>query len=112
MNKIANYAVWFIVGEIVAGIFFSLLRDHFAVGQEQSEANLATAKGSLERLVLFIGLLNGYVSVLIVFGTLKISTRLHEDNKSKISNDYFLVGNLVTILISMTVTLTALKFTT
>ena len=58
-------------------------------------------KGILERAVLFVGLLYGFSQILIAFGALKIGTRLHKDQKSEVSNNYFLVGNLVSILLAM-----------
>ena len=56
-------------------------------------------KGVLERLMITISLLAGIPSILIVFGTLKLGTRLSENKEMK--NDYFLVGNLSTILFSV-----------
>ena len=55
-------------------------------------------KGILERVFLSAGILFGYPHVITAFGALKIGTRLHEDQKSKISNDYFLIGNFISIL--------------
>jgi hypothetical protein len=54
-------------------------------------------KGMLERLVLIVGLMAGYPHVITAFGALKIGTRIKSD-ESKVSNDYFLVGNLISIL--------------
>lgn len=53
------------------------------------------------RAVLYIGILHGFPQILIAFGALKIGTRLHEDKQNKISNDYFLVGNLISLLLAM-----------
>lgn len=103
MSKLLLYVLAFIGGELVAAVVFSIVRKTLGKGQT---ANLAIFRGILERLVLFVGLLNNYASVLIVFGALKIGTRLHEDNKCPITNDYFLIGNLLTILIAMAVTVT------
>ena len=54
-------------------------------------------KGMLERLVLIIGLMAGYPHVITAFGALKIGTRIKSE-ETKVSNDYFLVGNLISIL--------------
>ncbi len=54
--------------------------------------------GVLERLFLYVGLMQGFGQTLILFGALKIGTRL-KNEKDKISNDYFLVGNLVSVLL-------------
>ena len=53
-------------------------------------------RGALERLFLFIILLVDLPHGLAFFGALKIATRLKDDDK--ISNDYFLVGNLTSVL--------------
>lgn len=52
--------------------------------------------GVVERLFLFISLLNGFGQSLIFFGALKIGTRLKTE-ENKISNDYFLLGNLISV---------------
>lgn len=56
-------------------------------------------KGILERLFLIIGLLTGYPQVIIAFGALKIGTRFQKHNK--VSNDYFLIGNFISLLIAL-----------
>ncbi len=35
--------------------------------------------------------------MIIFFGAIKLGTRLHEDNQNKISNDYFLIGNMISV---------------
>lgn len=52
-------------------------------------------KGSLERLCLFLSLYLGFPQMLIAFGAFKVGTRLSDD--SHISNDYYLIGNLLSI---------------
>jgi hypothetical protein len=56
-------------------------------------------KGVIERGVLAICLLSNIPTILVVFGTLKLGTRLSENKDMK--NDYFLVGNLSTILLAV-----------
>jgi hypothetical protein len=53
-------------------------------------------KGVLERLFLITGLILGYPQVLIAFAGLKIGTRFQRS--SSVSNDYFLIGNLISLL--------------
>ena len=55
-------------------------------------------RGVIERLVLVIGMLNGYPQILIVFGTLKIGSRLHEAKSDESFNNFYLTGNLISIL--------------
>lgn len=54
-------------------------------------------KGILERIFLIVGLVAGYPHVITAFGALKIGTRIKQD-ENKVSNDYFLIGNLISIL--------------
>lgn len=54
-------------------------------------------KGILERLVIYVGILSGYPHTLTLFGALKIGTRIK--NEHPISNDYYLIGNLMSVLL-------------
>jgi len=58
--------------------------------------HISTFKGLLERFVLYVALVLGIQQILIVFGALKIGTRLAA--KGKVENDYFIVGNFTSIL--------------
>ncbi|MEA1991969.1 MAG: hypothetical protein U9N58_07225, partial [Thermodesulfobacteriota bacterium] len=51
------------------------------------------------------GLLHGFPQILIAFGALKLGTRLHEEKQDEISNNYFLLGNLILIFLSMLYTI-------
>ena len=62
-------------------------------------SGVSICKGSLERLFLFVSLVQDIPQSFIVFGALKIATRIKDD--SKITNDYFLVGNLISLLIAI-----------
>jgi hypothetical protein len=112
MRNLLMYVLVFIGGDVVAAVVFYIVRKALSKEQDKGVARLAIFKGILERLVLYVGLLNTFTSVLIVFGALKIGTRLHEDNKCPVSNDYFLIGNLLNILIAMSVTVIAKLVTT
>ncbi len=54
-------------------------------------------KGFIERAFLVFALLAGFENALILFAAIKLGTRLNSDTESKISNDYFLIGNLISI---------------
>lgn len=57
-------------------------------------------KGLLERAFLFLSLVNGFPHALTVFGALKIATRLR-DKDDRITNDYFLIGNLISLMLAI-----------
>lgn len=108
--KYLTAIIIFIIGELVSVFIFALLKRAFNLPKTSPARKASVVKGILERAVLYIGLLHGFPQILIAFGALKIGTRLHEDKKTKISNDYFLVGNLVSILLAMLYAIIAQQF--
>jgi hypothetical protein len=109
MNNIIIFASIFIIGEIVVNFsVFKYLKKYFRFNEKKANSenettkpflgmDLSKFKGILERLTLFFCLVIGLSQVLIVFGALKIATRL--DKTKEITNDYFLIGNFISILI-------------
>jgi hypothetical protein len=90
----------FSIVEIMAVPVFYFVRKFFKDPSiKNHNQTTAAIKGSFERLVLVVGLLLGQSSILSFFGALKIATRLDADKSNKISNDYFLTGNLLSILL-------------
>ncbi|MDX1686112.1 MAG: hypothetical protein R3275_12815 [Saprospiraceae bacterium] len=86
----------FVFTEVFALIIFYLFRRYFKAQSKESGSSIITViKGILERLILYSGILMGYPQILIAFGALKIGTRIQ--SKDHISNDYFLIGNLLSI---------------
>lgn len=83
----------YVVGELGALPVFFLITKMFKRDLTRS----SVLRGALERAFIFIVLLVDLPQGLAFFGALKIATRLKDDDK--ISNDYFLVGNLVSVLI-------------
>ena len=99
----------FSAGELVGLLLFTLIKK--AVGPEESSVSnlISIAKGFLERLVMFTGLLHGYPQILIAFGAIKIATRLSTDQQREISNNYFLIGNFVSIFLALVYTIITRK---
>ncbi len=101
MRLLLVLIVFISVELLLASWIFEILRSLF--GSEIATAGSSRArsrawpiwKGIVERSVVFFGLLSGFPHVLTVFGALKIGTRLKVDDK--VSNDYFLLGNLCSI---------------
>jgi hypothetical protein len=75
---------------------------HIVSRKLKSDENrtLSVFKGLLERLFLITGLVLGFPQVIIAFGALKIGTRFQRN--SKISNDYFLIGNFISLMTALT----------
>ncbi|MEX0720706.1 MAG: hypothetical protein WD059_08570 [Balneolaceae bacterium] len=77
---------------LISGIFHLVSKK---LGAQENRVR-SVIKGMLERLFLIIGLLSGFPQVIIAFAAIKIGTRFQKD--SKVSNDYFLIGNFVSLL--------------
>lgn len=101
----------FALGEVIVNLtWFRYLKTYFNFEDPSSKDEmkstkkfllfeLSTFKGIMERFILTIGLVFGFSTILIVFGTIKLGTRF-KDNQ-EIKNDYFLIGNFSSILISI-----------
>lgn len=64
-----------------------------------SKVDRSWIKGVFERVFLSLCLINSIYPLLTVYGALKLGTRL--GNSHQIKNDYFLIGNIVSILLAM-----------
>ncbi len=100
-HQILIFLAIFFIGEIVSTLVFVLLSKGFKSGIRNSISVKSIVKGMIERSFVFISLINQFPQALIVFGALKIATRL-KDNESQITNDYFLVGNLISLTLCIT----------
>lgn len=102
----------FVIGEFIFNLtVFQYIKNYFAKNEVKNTENdnkntrpflflnISVFKGMLERLVLFVALILNFSQVLILFGTLKIGSRF--DKNVKVLNDYFIVGNFSSILISL-----------
>lgn len=92
-------------GELISLLLFTVIRKRLAPTESSSADRASIAKGFLERVVLVTGLLFGFPQILIAFGALKLGTRLSAEQQNKITNDYFLVGNLISILLALVYTI-------
>lgn len=113
-----TYFVYFIFGlEVAAQIIFALLK-RFTVAASWNEVFarfwFEFIRGILERAVLAIGIFSGFPQVLIPFGVLKLQNRIglerdgnKEDREKENARAYFLMGNMLTILIALIYVLVA-----
>lgn len=120
---VIGFIAIFAIGEIFAFLTFEFLRRRFDVFK--NEANLFSTdedrpgrsssteilKGVLERLVVTFGLFIDLAGILTVFAALKLANRLtHEGDHSDRSKNYFLIGNLLTILFCLVYYKLAVEF--
>jgi hypothetical protein len=97
----AGLAAIFAAGEAIAPFIFFYIQKLLLKEPEKKIKlqKLSIAKGILERIVLLAGLCMGFVHILTLFGALKIGTRLNNHKNEVVSNDYFLLGNFVSVLL-------------
>ncbi len=86
----------YLIMETIINVVF-----HIVSRKLKSDENriLSVFKGLLERIFLITGLVLGFPQVIIAFGALKIGTRFQRN--SKISNDYFLIGNFISLMAAL-----------
>ena len=102
----------FVCQEIVGLAVFPLLNRHLGPASGKMWDNKAILKGILERFVIVTALIHGYPQMLIAFAAMKLGTRLHDENNPDISNTFFLVGNLLSILLAMIGSITITRIST
>ena len=79
-------------GELIATLLFLM------VNRSMKRGGLVFSgviRGILERAFLYFAMVNGIFHAMTLFGALKIATRIKDDDK--VSNDYFLIGNLISV---------------
>jgi hypothetical protein len=94
--NIICFVLAFSTGEIIAFFLFSWVRNKFSGGKK---IDWSILKGLIERLMLLLGFVAAIPTVIVFFGAIKLGTRLKESNDSPISNDYFLIGNILSAII-------------
>lgn len=85
------------VGEVAIHILFFTLSKIFGKDKKDKINGISIFKGVLERIFIVASFHFNMTSALTLLGALKIATRI-KDTEDKVSNDFFLVGNLVSVL--------------
>lgn len=91
-----------LICEIVLGFLFSVVAQVFY--QKTSIDFKSLFKGFTERMFLMIFLFHDIAPALTFFSALKLATRLkHNDTagQSDRFNDYYLIGNLISVTVSL-----------
>jgi hypothetical protein len=96
MNNYSYYFGILILAELWLVLIFRLVARVF---KQDMEINLRSFfKGIVERFFLAFALINDYPHALTLFSALKLGTRLkHQDDSSVGYNDFYLVGNLISV---------------
>ena len=97
---IAEILSHIIVFPIIKKLFYP--NSELAMSQQVPKIGFSDAvKGVIERLVLILALIKGLPQVLILFGAMKLGTRLTTGTESEAWNDYFLIGNLYSVALAI-----------
>lgn len=83
----------YVGSELIAHFVFRQVRMHF-LGKSGSSRPMWN--GIIERVFLYLCILTGVYHGFTLFGALKIGTRIKAD-ENKVSNDYFLIGNMISV---------------
>lgn len=94
-------AILLILGaELLAVFLFYLLAKWVGTEKHKNQINVRSIiKGVFERGFLTFALANTLPQALTVFAALKIATRIKGDEK--ITNDFYLLGNLLSIMMAV-----------
>ena len=104
MNFI-SFILFFICIEILLGIFYYSITPKSIRPVERIDYK-SLLKGTVERIFLMVALINGFSQALTLFGALKLATRLKRENekdeiKESIYNDFYLMGNFISVMIAI-----------
>ena len=101
MDSLKYAVLFFVVVEVFLIIIFyavSKWLDPKNANKNNGEKFTSWLKGFLERIFLTFLLLAGLQGgALVLFGAIKLGTRLESDKGHKVSNDYFVIGNFLSI---------------
>lgn len=85
------------LGELLAHLVFYLVSKVIKKANRDQITRSTVLKGLVERTFVVVVLFYNIASALTLLGALKIATRI-KDGEDKVSNDFFLLGNLVSVL--------------
>lgn len=117
-----NIYLKFILAEIIAYLVFSFLnsvffpenknekpvegKNYFSKSHFKKEffkVNMDNIKGFFERALLVLGMAYGFPHVIILFGALKIGTRLDNSKSCLATTNYFVLGNILSVILAILV---------
>lgn len=102
---ILRFMVFILSTEILLSIFYYVITPK-TIRKNKIIDYKSILKGIVERIFLFVSLINNYPHALTLFGALKLATRLKRDDeqdkaKQSLYNDFYLVGNFISVMIAI-----------
>ncbi len=107
---LANYLTFMgiiLAGEVLFHIVYFSMAWLFSFDAQPGRKWREVFKGFVERFVLSVGIAHGVITVVIAFAALKVATKLSisvsdSDPESVLKhNDYFLLGNFLSLLFAL-----------
>jgi hypothetical protein len=93
---ILNFFLILASGEVIIHIVLFSLSRFVGKASKDKISRTSVLKGIIERIFIVVTLHFNMVQALTLLGALKIATRIKDEDK--ISNDFFLMGNLISVL--------------
>jgi hypothetical protein len=90
-------AALLVAGEFTIHVLFFVISRTIGKSNKDKISGTSILKGILERTFVIVSLWFNMTGALTLLGALKIATRI-KDNEDKVSNDFFLIGNLISVL--------------
>ncbi|MEM9856470.1 MAG: hypothetical protein AAF843_03910 [Bacteroidota bacterium] len=100
MDSRLIYILLILASEVAATLVFWLLSKLNDEGGQKNHIDvISVIKGLSERFFIAFSLTMGYPQALTFFAALKIATRIQNDHK--VSNDFYLLGNLLSVILGI-----------
>lgn len=118
MCKFVTLLVIYLVSEVILAFIFSAIAQLYYKEIANKGKGIdfkSVLKGIFERVFLAVSLINNLPHALTFFSALKLATRLKHDEPDKEHNkfnDYYLVGNLASVLVAIIYSWLYLNFDT
>lgn len=103
--KVFQFLVLVLATEVLLGIFYYIITPK-SIRKTKIIDYKSLLKGIVERIFLLVSMINNYPHALTLFGALKLATRLKRDDeqdkvKQSLYNDFYLVGNFISVMIAI-----------
>lgn len=103
--EVIKFIVLLLVSECLLGVFYYFITPK-SIRKGKIIDYKSLLKGFVERMFLLIALVHDYPHAMTLFGTLKLATRLKRDaegdkNKEALYNDFYLLGNFISIIVAI-----------
>ncbi len=97
LTSLLKFAFLVFIGEVLLPILLFLVSKFIGKEKKDKISRTSILKGVLERIFILVSLHFNLAQSLTLLGALKIATRI-KDTEDKVSNDFFLIGNLLSVL--------------